>query len=324
MREVVFLRQNAERWKQFEALLSAKQDVDPNTLAELFVQLTDDLSYARTFYPDSKTTQYLNALTGRVHRTLYRNRKEDRSRFIRFWTTELPGLFYHHQKEFLTSFLIFAIAVVIGVFSTLNDDSFVRLILGDRYVNMTLENIESGDPMAVYKKAHQVDMFLGITFNNIRVSFLAFALGLLLSFGTGYVLFSNGIMLGAFQAFFYTHGLLWTSARTIWIHGTLEISAIIIAGCAGLVMGNSILFPGTFSRLESFRRGAKRGLKIVVGLVPIFIVAGFLESFVTRLTEMPDGLSITIIVGSLAFILWYFLLYPFQLHRGHTHQPADS
>ena len=87
------------------------------------------------------------------------------------------------------------IALIIGVFSAANNDSFVRLILGDSYVNMTSENISKGDPMAVYKQMNQVDMFLGITFNNIRVSFFAFMLGILFSFGTAYILFSNGIML---------------------------------------------------------------------------------------------------------------------------------
>src|SRR3546814_12119350 len=112
-----------------------------------------------------------------------------------------------------------------------------------------------------------VEMFLYIAFNNIKVSFLAFVAGVLFSFGTVWVLFQNGVMLGAFQFFFYQKGLLLTSVLSIWIHGTLEISAIIIAGSAGLVMGNSLLFPGTWSRLESFRRGARRGLRSEEGRV---------------------------------------------------------
>jgi uncharacterized membrane protein SpoIIM required for sporulation len=122
-------------------------------------------------------------------------------------------------------------------------------------------------------------------------------------------------MLGAFQYFFYTKGLLFESVLVIWIHGTLEISAIIIAGCAGLTLGNSFLFPGTYSRTASFVRGAKQGVKIAVGLVPIFIAAGFLESFVTRYTQMPMWLSLTIIVGSLTFIIWYFIIYPIRLNN---------
>jgi uncharacterized membrane protein SpoIIM required for sporulation len=207
------------------------------------------------------------------------------------------------------------VAVLIGVVSSAYDDTFVRLILGDGYVNMTLENIEKGDPMAVYKKMNGVDMFFGITFNNVRVSFLAFIGGTLLSFGTAYFLFTNGVMLGAFQYFFAGHGLLWESARVIWIHGTIEISAIVIAGAAGFVIGNSILFPGTYSRLLSFRMGAMRGLKIAVGLVPLFVAAGFLESFVTRLTEMPWAVSVFIIGSSAAAVVYYFVVYPIILER---------
>jgi uncharacterized membrane protein SpoIIM required for sporulation len=133
--------------------------------------------------------------------------------------------------------------------------------------------------------------------------------------GTVLVLFYNGIMLGSFQYFFYTHGLLVTSALTIWIHGTLEISAIVIAGCAGLTMGNSLVFPQTYSRLDSFLIGARKGLKIVIGLVPIFVMAGFLEGFVTRHTEMPVLLKLFIIFSSLALIIFYFIIYPIQLEK---------
>jgi uncharacterized membrane protein SpoIIM required for sporulation len=229
LREVTFLKKNAEKWKQVEAFLTSKEKVNPDKLAELFIELTDDLSYARTFYPQSKTTQYLNSLTAKVHQSIYKTKKERKERFIQFWKYEAPLLFYKHRKEILVSFLIFVISMLIGVVSTAGDSGFVRLILGDSYVNMTLENIDKGDPMAVYKKMNGVDMFMGITFNNIRVSFFAFMMGLLFSFGTAWILLRNGIMLGAFQYFFHLHDLLIDSVLVIWIHGTLEISAIIIA-----------------------------------------------------------------------------------------------
>ena len=313
MREVTFLKKNAEKWKQVEAFLSTKKSNDPDKLADLFIQLTDDLSYARTFYPRSKTSQYLNSLTAKVHQAIYKSKKERKERFIQFWKVESPLLFYKHRKKIHTSFLIFFVAMLIGVISSAGDTGFVRLILGDSYVNMTLENIDKGDPMAVYKQMNGVEMFLGITFNNIRVSFFAFTAGLLLSFGTAWILFTNGIMLGAFQYFFHFHGLLLESVLVIWIHGTLEISAIIIAGAAGITMGNSILFPGTYTRRHSFAIGAKEGMKMIVSLIPIFITAGFLESFVTRHTDMPVALSLFIILTSAAFVLWYFIFYPGKL-----------
>ena len=310
MREVSFLKKNADKWKEIENILSSKNKVDPDKLAELFIELTDDLSYSRTFYPHSKTTEYLNSLTAKVHQSIYKSKKERKERFIQFWKYEAPLLFYKHRMKIIISFSIFTIAMLMGIVSSAGDSGFVRLIMGDGYVNMTLENIDKGDPMAVYKKMNGVDMFMGITFNNIRVSFIVFISGLLISFGSAWILMSNGIMLGAFQYFFHIHDLLFESILIIWIHGTLEISSIIIAGAAGLVLGNSILFPGTYSRIQSFRNGAKEGLKIVASLVPIFITAGFLESFVTRHTDMPIFLSLTIILSSLTFVIWYFIIYP--------------
>jgi len=320
MQEIAFLKQNADKWKRFERLLSNRQAASPDALADLFIQLTDDLAYSQTFYPESKTTKYLNRLAATVHQAIYRNKKEKRSRFVTFWKQELPVLMSQSRRELLCAFVIFVVAALIGALSTARDDTFVRLILGDSYVNMTLENIEKGDPMAVYKKMNEVDMLLGITFNNIRVSFHAFVMGVFLSLGTGLILFYNGVMLGAFQYFFYQKGLLLPALLTIWIHGVLEISAIVVAGCAGLVIGNSILFPGTYTRAQSFMAGAPKGLKIVIGLVPIFITAGFLESFVTRHTGMPAPLSVGIISASLLFVVWYFIIYPLQItSRGGKH-----
>ena len=229
MREPAFIKQNAQKWQRFEALLNGKAQVKPDEMAELFVQITDDLSYAKTFYPNSEITSYLNALAAKVHQSIYKNRQEESSRIINFWRYELPYLFKRSHRQLLLSFIIFAIAVIVGALSAANDDTFVRLILGDGYVNMTERNIDNDDPMAVYKDAQKAEMFLGITINNIRVSFLCFIFGILASYGTAYILFVNGIMLGAFQYFFYQKGLFLTSFLTIWIHGTLEISAIVIA-----------------------------------------------------------------------------------------------
>lgn len=316
MQEVAFLRQNADKWKQFESHLSGKEKLDPDVMADYFIQLTDDLSYSKTYFPGSNTTRYLNTLTAQAHQAIYRNKKESRSRFFSYWKIELPLNIRSSYRELFYAFAIFILAVLIGIVSTLNDDTFVRLILGDAYVNMTLENIKNNDPMAVYKQMNEVNMFLGITLNNIRVAFFAFAAGILLSFGTAWVLFYNGVMLGAFHTFFYQNDLLTTALLTIWIHGTLEISAIIIAGAAGLVIGNSLLFPGTYTRRRSFILGSRKGLKIVIGLVPIFMIAGFLEGFVTRHTDMPTWLSSGIIVVSFIFVVAYFIIYPFRINIG--------
>jgi len=182
-------------------------------------------------------------------------------------------------------------------------------------VEMTEENIARGDPFGVYKNENQWNMFFLIALNNIYVSFRVFVKGFILGLGSVEELFYNGVMLGSFQYYFFAKGLGWASVLVIWIHGTLEISSIILAGAAGLIIGNSILFPGTHKRLHSLKQGGKDGLKIMVGIVPILLTAAFLESFVTRYSTMPRWLSISILVSSLSFIIWYFAIYPGQVQK---------
>lgn len=315
MREASFVKQNKEKWIGFENALENNVKINPDDLASYYIQLTNDLSYAQTYYPDSKTLLYLNSLASQAHQKIYITKKESKSKIISFWKVEFPLFFRQYHKTLLYTFLIFMSATIIGAVSTLNDDSFVRLILGDAYVNMTIENIEKGEPMAVYKSGSNIGTFLGITINNIRVAIMAFAFGVFFSVGTIYILFSNGIMLGAFITFFYKYGLL-ENTSTIWLHGTIEISVIVIAGCAGLVMGNSFLFPKTYSRRVAFTKGAKDGLKIVVSTIPFFIIAGFIEGFITRYGEkMPSILSYSIIFLSLFTIVYYYIIYPILLNK---------
>ena len=311
MREALFIKQNSEKWQQYEAM----QTPDPDELAKRFINLTDDLAYAKTFYPQSKTTAYLNGLTARLHQSIYKNKKEKSNRFLLFWKLELPLLFKQYEKQLLYAFLFTVVFTLMGALSAKYDQNFVRLILGEAYVNMTNANIAKGDPFGVYKQENEFSMFFTIALNNIFVSFQCFISGVFFSLGTVYALVKNGLMLGSFEYYFFGKGLGLQSILVIFIHGTLEISALIIAGGAGLVLGNSILFPKTYTRMESFKRGAKDGTKLVIGLVPIFIIAAFFEGFVTRHTEMPLWLSLSILFLSLLFIVVYVIVYPNRLRK---------
>jgi uncharacterized membrane protein SpoIIM required for sporulation len=322
MREARFLKQNAEKWKLYEKELNHTDN--PDLFADRFIELTDDLAYSRTFYPASNTSKYLNGLATLFHQKIYKNKKERKNRLKDFWFYELPYLFRQYHRHLLYSFLFFIVFTAIGVLSAKYDDSFIRLILGDGYVNMTNENIQNGDPFKVYKNQRQLAMFLQIAFNNIRVSFAAYVCGIFFSLGTVLLLMHNGLMLGSFEYYFFSKGLGLKSILVVFLHGTLEISAIVIAGCAGLVLGNSILFPKTYGRWESILKGGKDGMKIVLGLVPVFIAAAFLESFVTRYTNMPVWLSSLILLVSLAFIVWYFIIYPRQLYHKMMEAQKDA
>ncbi len=124
-------------------------------------------------------------------------------------------------------------------------------------------------------------------------------------------------MVGTFIMFFFREQQLSQAFPVIMLHGTIELSSIVIAAAAGFTMGNSLLFPGTYSRLASFKMGAIKGLKIVMGLVPFFILAGFIESFITRYAFMPLSIKVLIIGLSATLMVYYFVIYPIRLkHHG--------
>ena len=315
MREVAFIKHNKEKWLNFEKAIFGKTLKNPDELASLYIQLVNDLSYAQTYYPKSKTILYLNNLAAKAFQKIYKTKREDTNRFVHFWKVEVPLIVYDYRRYVYYSFIIFLSFVAIGALSAAYDDSFVRLILGDGYVNMSLENIEAGDPVAVYKSGSNWGSFIGITLNNLYVGIRAFIFGVFGGLGTGLVMLYNGIMVGAFQYFFYKEDVLWESVRGIWIHGSMEIFAIVIEGAAGLILGASILFPKTYSRMISFKMGMKNGVKILISTFPFTIAAGFLEGYVTRYSNtMPNWLSVGIILITLSLISYYYLIYPYLLN----------
>jgi uncharacterized membrane protein SpoIIM required for sporulation len=311
MRESTFIKKNLQRWKRYQE----EPAEDPDEMAERFTSLLDDLAYAKTFYSFSKVTGYINSLAAGIYHTIYGNRKEQDGRVRNFFIYELPLLFRKYHRLFLFTFLYFLIFCVMGAFSAAHDETFVRGVLGDEYVSMTEQNINNGDPFGVYKQENELVMFLKLALNNITVALKTFVAGSTLGIGTLWLMMSNAVMLGVFQYYFFAKGLGLQSVLVIWVHGTLEISAIVIAGCAGLVMISGFIFPGTRKRLDALKNTARDGVKIVVTLIPIFIVAAFLEGFVTRHTAMPVWTSISILSLSLLFIVGYFVVYPIYLHR---------
>ncbi len=309
MRETKFIEQNHEKWREFEHLLESKE-ADPSELNRLFVQIMDDLSFSQTFYHNRSVRVYLNGLAQQVFFRVYKYSRPKWEKFKYFWTDELPQLVWNARRAFLVAFVVFALAVLIGAFSSAKDPNFVATILGDDYVRMTNENIKANDPMAVYKQKGAAGMALGITANNIFVAFICFMSGVVFAIGSLVALIQNGVMVGAFQYFFYEKGVFWDSFFTIWLHGTLEISSIIIAGAAGITMGEGLVFPDTYTRLQAFQLSARRGLKIMVGIVPVLMMAGAVEGFFTRYTNVPNALRGAFMALSLFFILAYFVFYP--------------
>ena len=314
MKETKFIEQNKEKWNEFETLLNNKSK-DPDRLSDLYVQITDDLSYSKTYYKNRLVRAYLNNISQKVYLSIYKTKKTPLSKISYFWTEELPFIIYQCRKELLASFIVFFLAAAIGAVSVLNDPSYAELVTSPSYVSMTKENIKNGDPMAVYKDSDSLNMFLRIAWNNILVSFNVFALGALACVGSIFMLLINGTMLGGFQFFFWDKGVFTESVITIWQHGTIEILCIVIAGGAGIVLGRGLISPGSYPRLQSFQIAARKGLLIMASIVPFIIIAAFIEGYVTRLTTAPLIFRLGMILLSLAVMFGYYVFYPYKKYK---------
>lgn len=311
MREALFIKRNRNRWKQIQDNPSDH----PDEMAQEFTQLVEDLGYSKTFYPISKTTQYLNGMAARKYLAIYQNKKESTNRIVRFFKYTLPLIIAKHHRVLLISFCLFVSFVAIGFFSAKNDEAFVRRILGDAYVDMTLQNIKDGHPFGVYGYGNEFLSFIYIFINNVKVSLYEFGGGILFGYFTITSLIQNSVMVGAFEYMFYNNGLLRDSLLTIMLHGTLELSTFVIAAASGLVLAKSWLFPGTIKRIDALKQGAKEGLIIALSNIPMLFMAAFFEAFLTRHTDMHLWLKLLIITLSLAIVVGYFIVYPIRLKR---------
>ncbi len=311
MREALFIKRNKERWQT----ITHDTGKHPDEQADDFIQLVEDLGYSKTFYPHSRITQYLNTEASKKYLSIYVNQRESGSRFVQFFTYKLPVTIAKHHRTLLISFCLFVVFVAIGFFSARNEQTFVREVLGNSYVDMTEKNIQEGKPFQVYGYGNELLSFFSLFINNITVSLKEFAGGILLGFPTITGLVYNAIMVGTFEYLFYTHGLISDSLLTILIHGTLELFSIVVAATSGLVLATSWLFPGKKKRLDALKTGAKDGLIIALSGIPTLLMAAFFEGFVTRHTDMPLWLKLLIIISSLSFIIAYFIVYPIQLKR---------
>jgi len=315
LKETSFIEQNKKKWNRFEQVYES-QSQDPEELSDLYMDITDDLSYAQTFYRRRTVRVYLNQLAQKVFTGVHKQKGESFKKFISVWKVSLPLEIYRSRKNLLFALVAFIIYALIGAVTTHLDPNFASVVLGQGYVDVTNENIANLNPLAIYEDDDQLAMFINITTNNLKVAFLTFFVGFFFTLGTHMLMFYNGVMLGTFQYFFHTKGLLVTSFLGIWIHGSFEISAIVLAGGAGITAGNGLLFPKSYTRIQSLQLSTKRGLKIMLSLVPFIIAAGFLESFVTANYQiLPDWSKWAIIIFSFALILFFYVFYPIYVAR---------
>ncbi len=306
--EFVRLRQNA--WAQLQEFLDKAQRLSLARVplgvfregSALYRQAVADLAYARMCYPGHPVVKELEQLVGRAHSILYQAEQGRSRNWTEFWLDTWPLLMRQALRPILVATGIFWVSAVVGFFLTAQNpvlESFfvsppMRAAIQSK--KLWTSSLTSMAPMASSR----------IATNNIGVSLLTWGLGLTLGFGTVWMLVFNGIMLGAIAAACMRAGMLLPLSEFVVAHGSLELPAIWISGGAGLLMAEAILFPGRYSRGVELRQKGRISVQIMVGIIPMLLVAGAIEAFISP-SNLPGAakafLGVSLFLALLGFII---------------------
>jgi uncharacterized membrane protein SpoIIM required for sporulation len=307
-----FIESRRPRWEKLEAAI---QSLDRGRLSaseiigvtRLYRQATADLARLQTFQDqeslEDELKTYLNHLVARAYSQIYRSsppRIASLGRFLRFG---FPAAFRETQLWTLAALIVFTLGLAYGFISAISDSSFVALIIPPPLI----QKVEGGEVwfdsiLAMKPLASSIIMT-----NNISVSFMAFAMGITFGLGTLYLMVFNGLMVGTLAGLCYTNALSIPFWSFVLPHGVIELTAIFIAGGAGFLLGSALLFPGDLPRKDSLRMRARQAGRLILGCVPLLVIAGIVEAFFSPL-HVHAGLKFGMAGLLLALLLCYLLL----------------
>lgn len=268
-------------------------------LALLYRQTASDLSTVREDPVSGNVATYLNQLLARAHNLIYMGRPSEPRGILHFYRETYPWIFRATLPYTLSAFAIFLAMAAVGMLITLADPSFQRFFLGPA-MSDTIDRREMWTHGLLTIKPLASSLILT---NNLAVAATTFALGITAGVGTIYMLALNGLLFGVIVTACDQAGLSMPLWSFVTPHGILELPAIFIAGGAGLLLARGVLFPGLLPRAESLRQTAATAVRLFLGTVPLLIVAGFIEGFVSP-SAIPAGLKFVFagILGSLMFL----------------------
>ena len=306
-----FINERKSAWQRLEELLKLLDRMtlrrlhreEVRELGRIYRRTASDLAIARAESRDPRLINYLNSLVIRAHGRIYRADAQGYGRIRNFFARDFPLAFRRTWRYTATSFGVFMLFSLIAFFGTRHDPDFSEFAgipssFREVVINQRTHWWED------LNKANQVGSSQIFT-NNIRVTFYAFALGVLLGVGTLYVLAFNGAMVGAILALTYRAGFGNDLATFMVGHGVIELSCIFISGGAGLLIGTALLMPGDLSRGDALKSRGMEAVRLIIGCVPLLVVAGIIEGFIS---PQPISPIIKISIGALTGIALYSYL----------------
>ena len=303
-----FLETRLKKWKRLEELTSRASRLrlrglsgdEVREFGQLYRRTAADLAIAREEVRDQRLVNYLNHLVGRAHGAIYRSESSGFGVFITFFRYEFPAVFRKTFAYTLTAFLIFIAAAVFAAAACLIDEGFADRVAPQLRQDIAAHNnwterVNKSNPLAS----------TSIQTNNITVTFYAFGGGVLAGIGTLWVLAQNGLLLGMVLSLCFRYRF-WEIPIFVSAHGVIELTAIFIAGGAGLLIGKALLMPGNVRRIDALVINGRLAIKLILGCIPMLLIAGLIEGFISP-AHIPAAFKFSISVVSALLMTMYFL-----------------
>jgi uncharacterized membrane protein SpoIIM required for sporulation len=314
MRADQFQRRRQADWERLTRLLNRTRDgserlstAEVEELARLYRSATSDLALAQRDFPRHPVTAYLNGLVGRTHALLYRGEPLAYRRLVRFATHGFPRAYRAALPFVLAATLLFFLpALLSGLIAAYSPES-ARWLLPQSVQQLipTIEGQELWTDIPVHERPFASSFIMT---NNIQVAFLAFAGGALAGTVTVWVLLLNGLVLGGITGLTAHYGLAFDLWTFVIGHGVIELSVICMAGGSGLMMGWALLRPGLLRRRAALTLAARRSLRLLAGCVPLLLIAGAVEGFISPAESLPWFVKWGVGLGSGALLYAYLFL----------------
>ncbi|MFZ5597212.1 MAG: stage II sporulation protein M [Bacillota bacterium] len=303
-----FIKEHRETWSSLESLLDKfrrqKKNIsagDIDLLTVLYKQSSTHLAYLNTYFPGDNAAVRLNDLVTRAHNTLYRDRYGGIRQLALFFGVYLISLINRRRLFVVLAFLLFCTGALSGYLSVSANPLNLYLLLPPEIS----ENIDPGRTGENVDMANSPVISSEIMVNNIKVAILAFVGGITFGLMTAGLLLYNGLLIGALAAVFHQSGKSYIFWAYILPHGIIELTAIFIAGGAGLYMGYRMLAPGKYARKYQLLKSAEESARLLLGTFPLFVVAGIIEGFITP-SSLSPGLKYFFAAMTLALLcVWY-------------------
>ncbi|MGZ4816437.1 MAG: stage II sporulation protein M [Terriglobales bacterium] len=318
-----WLEKRKPYWERLEALLADATKIGPRGLHRsglrelglLYRQTATDLSALREDPGSQHYARYLNQLLGRAHNIIYTGKKSTPLSIVNFFRYEYPAIFRRFLPYTALAFVLFVVGGVVGTVITVTNPAFMRAFLGPQMVE-TIEKREMWTHSVVAMKPLAAS---GIMTNNLSVSFMSFASGIIFGLGTLYMATFNGVLMGVIGAACWMAGMslkLWSFVAP---HGVLELPAIFIACGAGFRLAEGLLFPGVLPRRDSLAVAGADAVRLLVGVIPMLLVAGTIEGFFSP-TNAPVWSKFAV-AAALFTMLVAYLSSGRKRHTAETEQP---